>query len=797
MNNLVKSFVLILFVWLQLLVFNLQSDQAQGPLPGDLSQVQILRLPPVDVQRLLQEDQQRAIQRLPLRFAQPITVQVSPARHGAWDQLDANTRRWRLRIISADARSLNLGFSRYVMPAGGRLVIYTPNHQQTIGPFTSEDNETHGQLWTPLLASDDIIIDVTLPAEAASQLELELTSVNYGYAEFGQASPDKSGSCNIDVICPAGDNWRDEIRSAARYTISGSIICSGSLVNNTTQDLTPYFLTANHCGGGIDAVNAPSMVVYWNYETSICGGTPDGSLTQFNTGAIFRAAYSASDFALVELDDPIDAAFNIYWAGWDNSSADPINATTIHHPSGDEKRISFENDPTTTTSYLNTAVPGDGTHLRITDWDSGTTEPGSSGSPLFNQNKLVVGQLHGGVAACSNNSSDWYGRLSVSWAGGGAADSRLSDWLDPGNTGLTALNGTDVLNVTPASLNVCVPTAAIYTIRVNPSLAFTGPVTLSVSGQPQGTGLTLSQNPVTPPATSVLTVTNPSSISGSYNLSVTAMSATGTYTNTVGLNYIDQPGAVSLTSPAQDAANQPLIPQFEWSAATQATTYTLEIASDSAFNSIVYSATVIGTSHRVTSSLMSNTSYYWRVTPHNSCGAGQASTIFSFTTLQPDCRTPNLTIPDNDANGVVDTMVISESGTIVHLNASISAAHTWVGDLTFVLEHVDTGTSVTLIERPGGPSCSGDDLDVLLEDQATAAVQTECGAGVPAVSGILSPKEPLSAFEGEDRSGTWQLIASDNGFITSGTLVEWCLQPAVNTTVSDTVYLPTVLKNGP
>ncbi|HEX9926241.1 MAG TPA: trypsin-like peptidase domain-containing protein [Anaerolineae bacterium] len=411
----------------------------------------------------MQEDKLRAIQRLPLRFAQPITVEVNPATHGTWDQLDANTRRWRLRIISADARSLNLGFSRFVMPPGGRLVIYTPDYEQIIGPFTSEDNESHGQLWTPLLASDDIIIEVRVPAEAASQLELGLSSVNYGYAEFGQAAPDKSGFCNIDVICPAGDNWRDEIRSAARYTVSGSVICSGSLVNNTTQDLTPYFLTANHCDGGISAANAPSMVVYWNYETSICGGTPDGSLTQFTTGAIFRAAYSASDFALVELDDPIDAAFNVYWAGWDNSSSDPINATTIHHPSGDEKRISFENDPTTTTSYLNMAVPGDGSHLRIADWDSGTTEPGSSGSPLFNQNKLMVGQLHGGYAACGNDSSDWYGRLSVSWAGGGTADSRLSDWLDPGNIGITALNGTDVLNVTPASLNVCVPADAIYT----------------------------------------------------------------------------------------------------------------------------------------------------------------------------------------------------------------------------------------------------------------------------------------------------------------------------------------------
>ena len=57
---------------------------------------------------------------------------------------------------------------------------------------------------------------------------------------------------------------------------------------------------------------------------------------------------------------------------------------------------SFEDDPTTTTSYLGTAVPGAGTHVRLEDWDLGTTEGGSSGSPLFNQDHRVIGQLHGG-----------------------------------------------------------------------------------------------------------------------------------------------------------------------------------------------------------------------------------------------------------------------------------------------------------------------------------------------------------------------------------------------------------------
>jgi hypothetical protein len=49
--------------------------------------------------------------------------------------------------------------------------------------------------------------------------------------------------------------------------------------------------------------------------------------------------------------------------------------------------------------------------------------------------------LHGGYAACGNNDADWYGRLAISWAGGGSSSTRLSNWLDPNGTGATTLAG--------------------------------------------------------------------------------------------------------------------------------------------------------------------------------------------------------------------------------------------------------------------------------------------------------------------------------------------------------------------
>jgi hypothetical protein len=406
-----------------------------------LSQVQRIVVQAVDKSALLAEDAQWEQLGLPPRYAVPMASDYTPQNAGTWEPLNSGERLWRLRVFSEGATSLNLGFGRYLMPAGGRLFVYSPDGSSVRGPFTDEDNEAHGELWTPVVPGDEAVIELSVPARMIPFMEIRLTSINRGYKGFFVPKADKSGSCNVDVVCPQGDDWRDEIRSVGVISTGGSTFCSGFLVNNTAEDLTPYFMTANHCG--INAGNAPSLVVYGNYETSTCGGWPDGSLSQIQTGSIFRAARSASDFTVVELDDAPNPAHDVHWTGWDNSDADPVSATALHHPSTDEKRISFEYDPLETTTYLGTSVPGNGTHLRVVDWDLGTTEPGSSGSGLWNQDHRLVGQLHGGQAACGNDESDWYGRFSVSWDAGGSPSTQLKDWLDPGNTGAVTLDGID------------------------------------------------------------------------------------------------------------------------------------------------------------------------------------------------------------------------------------------------------------------------------------------------------------------------------------------------------------------
>ncbi len=415
-------------------------------LAGDIP---VVRIPAPDVQAIQREDDARSLQGRPPRYALPNELYLSPDVAGAWDQPDETTRRWRVRIVSAGARSLNFGFDSYLMPAGGRLRIYATDGSAVLRPFTAADNDMHGELWTPIVPSDDVTLEVTLPAAAVPELALQLATVNVGYRTLGEAARPRAQWCEIDVICPEGDEWRDEIPSVGLVSIGGSIVCSGFMVNNTAEDQTPYFMTAHHCD--LDINNASSLVVYWNFESPTCGQQDGGSLGQWQSGSVWRAAYAFSDFTLVELDDDPDPDWHISFAGWDRSDVAPQTGVCIHHPDSDEKSISFEHHPCAISSYYGYSSPGNGSHIRVNDWDLGSTESGSSGSPLFNANHRVVGQLHGGVASCNNNEPDWYGRFAVSWDGGGTPTSRLRDWLDPLGTGQMTL---DTLATGPTRMRV-------------------------------------------------------------------------------------------------------------------------------------------------------------------------------------------------------------------------------------------------------------------------------------------------------------------------------------------------------
>lgn len=426
---------------------------------GPVETVDRLLIENVNLTAVHLEDRNREQSGGPYRFALRQSVGTDTETSGTWEQIDSQTLLWRLHIISPGAKSLSLGFTEYNMPPGGRLFIYSADDKQVLGPYTENDNAGHCQLWTPLIFSDDIVSELIIPAGEVKNLKLTLEYINYGYRstflpmvtinEVGD-----SAECQINVACPQGDNWRDQIRSVALYHITrqdGSFWCTGTLINNTAEDDKPYFLTAFHClDEYADEVLydpqgvAASMVFYWNFQAVTCSQTGGGE-SQIQTGAYFRAAYSPSDFALVELDEMPPQEYNVYYAGWNRNNTAPAGGAAIHHPKADLKKIGTENHPLSITSWGDSVSPGDGTHLRLWHWEDGMTEPGSSGCPIFGPDKLLAGQLHGGIiTSCDEERGpNWFGFLHRSWSGGDTCTTRLSDWLDPLATGQTTLEGKD------------------------------------------------------------------------------------------------------------------------------------------------------------------------------------------------------------------------------------------------------------------------------------------------------------------------------------------------------------------
>ena len=400
-----------------------------------------LLMPEVDVDGLIAQDRANANRKdIPWRFGANIEVDIHPERDGQWSQLANGQWVWRLGIASPGAYHINLGFDDFYLPDGGRFYVSSLDGSHVIGGFTSANNNPDGQFATTLVRGEAIILEYLAPAATDKGARIHLTRVTHGYrnaykyAAGGAARAlGDSGACNNNVACPIANGWLNEVNSVVMLVSGGSGFCTGGLVNNTNNDGTPYVLTANHC------YSNPGQWVFWfNYQSPTCANPAVDPTPDTVSGATLRARRADSDFCLVEINSAVPNNFNPFYAGWDNTGAIPTSTMGIHHPSGDIKKISEDLDPADISGFF-----GGGTdHWRVNDWDSGTTEGGSSGSPLFDQNHRVIGQLHGGSAACGNNLEDYYGRLSVSWDGNNAG-SRLHDWLDPTASGVGVLDGYD------------------------------------------------------------------------------------------------------------------------------------------------------------------------------------------------------------------------------------------------------------------------------------------------------------------------------------------------------------------
>lgn len=372
-----------------------------------------------------------------------------------WNTLADGTQVAAVAFTAEGAKGLRLGVRVDALPAGAVLRFYSSSEGQvsevTAAQISAQrqasaaaglDQADARMIWGPDTSGATSVLEVQLPAGASpAQAQLavpQLSHLTTTVADIatGKAAGDigSSGSCNLDVMCSA---YQSEGRSVARMTFvdgGSTYLCTGTLMNDTQNSRTPYFLTANHC---VDTQAAASTLnTYWFYRAASCGSSQlDSAATVRTGGADLLYSNATIDATLLRLKDSAPA--NVLYAGsYYGSVASGTGTLGVHHPMGDLQKYSIGS--VAGFGICTTASNGDiscgsasetsATKLQIS-WSSGTTEGGSSGSAIFAQSgdtRYVVGTLTGGTASCTyRNGSDYYARFQNAFSDG------IQKWLAP------------------------------------------------------------------------------------------------------------------------------------------------------------------------------------------------------------------------------------------------------------------------------------------------------------------------------------------------------------------------------
>ncbi|MBK6828306.1 MAG: pre-peptidase C-terminal domain-containing protein [Chitinophagaceae bacterium] len=439
-----------------------------SPLADDFAKAKVV-LPAIDVPEMQRQAKEIYAKGEMLPAGKIFPVSYSPENSGVWTTLPNGDRVWRLLAEVPGAPATSLYFDNFYIPEGAVLYVYNAEKTHLIGSFGAHNNSAAKEFATEIVYTSEFVVEYYEKGNVKRPGSFTITGIANVYnapeppANIRLQNPKccgfgTSGSCNVNVNCPEGTLWINHRNAVARILIkngANQAWCSGALINNAAYDCKNYFLTANHCGAAVSAADKNQWIFYFNYQTTGCAnpGSEPGSNTI--TGCTMRSSASnganssvyGSDFLLVEFNGAIPASYNVYFAGFDATNNASNSGVSIHHASGDTKKISTYTTTTTSRRYYS-QLP-DNSHWQV-NWaatysNHGITEPGSSGAPLFHSNGRIMGKLSGGPSSCgavAGDKNDYYGKLSYDWTSNGAAASqRLKPWLDPLNLGSSFVGG--------------------------------------------------------------------------------------------------------------------------------------------------------------------------------------------------------------------------------------------------------------------------------------------------------------------------------------------------------------------
>nr|WP_297162266.1 T9SS type A sorting domain-containing protein [uncultured Dysgonomonas sp.] len=459
-------------------VFSLSSfgQISEGGMPPSFSRVNTLRsASPVssisvnhnlDIKRLIWEDEIVEKNGGPARVARVLPIDIDINKTGTWTTFSDSIKVWRQTIYAEGAKGLILSYKDFYIPEGAKLFIYNEDHSQVLGAYTKSTHPKGGSFATEIISGEKITLEYVVSATSSEQPRLVVEDVGYIYntrAARSYITPPKpinqSAPCMINVNCSAGDNWKNQKRGVVLLYFKVNQLwtaCSGSLVNNTKRDGTPYVLTANHCFVTDGIIDYSNMLVYFNFEFPGCQNEeaiPETTRTLVGVDVLVNSPIEetsygvitrGSDGALIKLKDNVPTEWKPFYNGWDRRNIAATSGVVIHHPNYDLKKITTYNRPIITTTFYGIMTGAPNASWQVVYDGNSVTQGGSSGSPLFSQEGLIIGTLSGGLSECTNLfRPDVYGKFSYHWDYLEGENRQMKKYLDPINEGNKTLKGYD------------------------------------------------------------------------------------------------------------------------------------------------------------------------------------------------------------------------------------------------------------------------------------------------------------------------------------------------------------------
>lgn len=433
-----------------------QISQGGEPLPPTMlrhaSAALFVEMESFDVTRMLKEDSVNAIRHRAVRFARKFTTDLRPENSGIHFTTADGRRVWQCGIRSKGAYSINLLFSEYRVPAGAKLFVYNSARTQKIGAFTEANNNKYNKLPTAPVSGDEIIVEYQEPANAEFHGEIAIGEVNHDYRgatlRGRPGSLSSSQTCHHEAVCYP--QYASQAQATTLLIVNGDEYCTGCLVNNVEQDGTPYLLSSAHCfypiGGVTSEARAQNTVIFFNYQSPSCQTSIIGSEEMSMASAELLVNEPSLDMALLKLTEKPPRYYRPFYAGWNAGNPGSPPYFGIHHPNSKTKKIVTSEKDLMLVTYESAdfGYPIEGNvHLKVDTWLDGTTESGSSGSPLFDSNKRIVGALTGGASYCSDPRDDYYYSIQKCWTHYSENNRQLKHWLDPMDRGVFRLDGLD------------------------------------------------------------------------------------------------------------------------------------------------------------------------------------------------------------------------------------------------------------------------------------------------------------------------------------------------------------------